>query len=205
MRRVVGATHRLGPVEPAANGTRERILEATFRLLQRHGYEGMAIKQIAGEAGAALGSVYHFFPGGKEELAAEAIRAGGHEFAGTLRTSLDSETDPGKAVVACTRALAADLRKADWVAGCSFATTAIETADGAPQVRLAISEAVERWQSVVAERLFAGGLRKADARDLAYTLVCVLEGATLACQTARDDKPLRLAGKHFARLIASYR
>jgi hypothetical protein len=72
-------------------------------------------------------------------------------------------------------------------------------------VHQAIAEAVEHWQAVIAEKLRDGGLRRADARDLARTANATLAGAALASQIARDDQPLRIAGRHLARLIASYR
>lgn len=174
-------------------------------LLRRHGYEGAGIKQVAREASASLGSVYHFFPGGKAELAAEAIGLDEREFGEMLRAALAGQRDPGRALVACTRAVAASLVAADWIGACTFTGTTIATSEEAPQVRAAISAAVEHWQAIVAEHLRAGGLSAAAARDLACTTVALLEGATVACQIARDDRPLRIAGRHLARLAATYR
>jgi AcrR family transcriptional regulator len=186
-------------------GTRERIVTTTSRLLLRQGYEATGIKQIARDSGAALGSLYHFFPGGKQELAAEAIRHLDREFADTLRAALDGEEDAAEAVIACTRRLAADLRDSDWVDSCSFTATALETADRAPAIQQTIAQAVEHWEDLVADRLRRDGIGERDARDLACTVIYTLEGAVQACRIARSDKPLRLAGTHLARLIASYR
>ena len=60
-----------------ASETRERILRASGELFRRQGYMGTGVKQIVAEAGAPFGSIYHFFPGGKEELGAETIRRSG--------------------------------------------------------------------------------------------------------------------------------
>ncbi len=38
------------------------------------------MKQIAADAAAPFGSVYHFFPGGKQELGAETIRTSGRMY-----------------------------------------------------------------------------------------------------------------------------
>lgn len=149
--------------------------------------------------------MYHFFPGGKAELAAEAIRLDDREFGDLLRTALSGHRDPGKALAACTRAVAASLRADGWVGSCTFSGTAVETSTGAPQVQQAIAEAVGHWQEIVGETLRAGGLRAAAARDLACTAVALLEGASLASQIACDDRPLRIAGRHLERLAATYR
>ena len=59
------------------NDTRQRLVQASAALLQRQGLPGTGIKQILADAGAPYSSLYHHFPGGKDELAAAAIRASG--------------------------------------------------------------------------------------------------------------------------------
>ena len=51
-------------------GTRERIVTATNELFRRRGYNGTSLKDVTVASGATTGSLYHFFPGGKAELAA---------------------------------------------------------------------------------------------------------------------------------------
>lgn len=191
--------------QDAALDTRERIVRATSRLLQRQGYEGTAVKQIAQAAGAKPGSVYHFFPGGKQELAAAAIRHGDQEFAELLRDALDSEDDPGEAIIACTRALAEGLRASDWIDGCPITATALETVGRTPDIQQAAARAFDHWRGLVFDTLRRVDIAEDDARDLACTVISTLEGAELAAQVARSEEPLRIAGGHLARLIASYR
>ncbi|MET8539332.1 TetR/AcrR family transcriptional regulator [Kitasatospora sp. NPDC004799] len=180
------------------------MVRATSRLLQRQGYEGTGIKQISREAEATLGSVYHFFPGGKQELAAEAIRHGDEEFAVLLRAGLDSSTDLGEAITTCTRMLAEELRASDWQDGCPISSTALETVGRVPVIEAAVTEAFAHWHAIVTERLRAGGIGEEDARELAGTVISALEGAELAAQIARSEQPLLVTGKHLARLLASY-
>ncbi|MGW4891701.1 TetR/AcrR family transcriptional regulator [Kitasatospora sp. NPDC004240] len=186
-------------------GTRERIVRATSRLLQRQGYEGTGIKQISKESEATLGSVYHFFPGGKQELAAEAIRHGDQEFADLLRAGLAAADDPAEAITVCTRMLAEALRASDWQDGCPITTTALETVGRAPGIEQAVAEAFTHWRAIVEEKLRTAGLTEDDARDLAATVINTLEGAELSAQVSRSEEPLHLAGRHLARLIGTYR
>ncbi|MFE7526397.1 TetR/AcrR family transcriptional regulator [Kitasatospora sp. NPDC057542] len=188
----------------AKPGTRERIVRATSRLLQRQGYEGTGIKQISREAEATLGSVYHFFPGGKQELAAEAIRHGDEEFAVMLRTAFGSSPDLGDATTACTRLLAEELRESDWQDGCPITSTALETVGRVPVIEEAVAEAFAHWRAIVTERLLAAGIDEEDALELAGTVISALEGAELAAQLARSEQPLLVAGKHLARLLTAY-
>ncbi|MFB7240096.1 TetR/AcrR family transcriptional regulator [Streptomyces sp. NPDC056269] len=193
------------PHDPETAGTRERIVRTTSRLMQRQGYEGTGIKQISVEAGATLGSVYHFFPGGKQELGTAAVRLGDEEFAELLAEALDAEPEPEKALVALTASLVEGLRDSDWLDGCPVTSTVVGTAHSAPGVQEAAAEAFARWRAVVARKLAASGFPEADAEELAHTVIATLEGAELAAQVARSATPLELAGRHLARLVASYR
>ncbi|WSJ47945.1 TetR/AcrR family transcriptional regulator [Streptomyces sp. NBC_01317] len=193
-----------GP-EGGGLGTRERVVRSASRLMQRQGYDGAGIKQIAQGAGATLGSVYHFFPGGKQELAVAAVHHGDQEFADVLRRVLGSEPDPAEAVVACTRSLAESLRASDWLDGCPVTATALGTAGRAPDIQLAAAQAFERWSGLVADALRRGGIAEEDAADLGRTVISTLEGAELAAQVSRSDVPLTVAGRHLARLINSYK
>ena len=67
------------------NDTRDRLVQASAALLQRQGLTGTGIKQILAEAGAPFSSLYHHFPGGKDELAAAAIRRVGGPVPGAGR------------------------------------------------------------------------------------------------------------------------
>jgi AcrR family transcriptional regulator len=57
--------------------TRERILYSAAELFRRQGYAATGLKQVVAAANAPFGSLYHHFPGGKEQLGDEVLRAGG--------------------------------------------------------------------------------------------------------------------------------
>ncbi|MFI9721983.1 TetR/AcrR family transcriptional regulator [Streptomyces sp. NPDC052396] len=190
--------------QQAALGTRERIVRTTARLLQRQGFEGTGIKQIAREAEATLGSVYHFFPGGKQELAVAAIQHGDQEFAELLRDGLATEDDPAEAITACTRLLATALRESGWTEGCPVTATALETLDTSPEIQRACGAAIGHWCDLVAEKLRAAGLSEDDARDLALTIVNTLEGAETTAQVLHSETPLLTAGRHLALLVRAH-
>ncbi|MET9555515.1 TetR/AcrR family transcriptional regulator [Streptomyces sp. NPDC006645] len=185
-------------------GTRERIVRAASLLMQRQGYDGTGIKQISTEAGATLGSVYHFFPGGKQQVAVAAIGHGEREFADELRLTLDAATGPAQAVIDCARRLAKGLRESDWVDGCPVTATALGTAGRAPDIQEAAAAAFANWRDLVYARLRRAGVAEDDAHDLAHTVISTLEGAELAAQVSRSERPLLTAGRHLAQLIDLY-
>ena len=48
--------------------TRQRVLKAARLLLATHGYSGVVLDDVALEAGVTRASLYHHFPGGRDEL-----------------------------------------------------------------------------------------------------------------------------------------
>jgi AcrR family transcriptional regulator len=186
-------------------GTRERIVRTTSRLMQRQGYEATGLKQISQEAEATLGSVYHFFPGGKRELAVEAVRHGEEEFALFLHAAFDREADPAVAVLACARDLAKGLAESGWRDGCPVTTTALESVGRVPEIQRAAEEVYENWRALVRGKLSRAGFADDVAHDLAHSVINLLEGAELSAQVSQSEAPLEIAGRHLARLIDSYR
>ncbi|SFL17239.1 TetR/AcrR family transcriptional regulator [Streptomyces pini] len=184
--------------------TRDRIVVAAARLLQRQGYVGTGIKQIAREAQATLGSVYHFFPGGKEAVAVAAIRHSGEEFAALLRQALDGEDDPAQAVTSCARRLAGDLRESGWIDGCPVTAAALETLGTDSEIQQVCAEALRGWERLVSDKLLRCGFSSQDARELATTVIGALEGAEVTAQVTRSEEPLLTVGRQLARLVRSY-
>ncbi|MDT5403022.1 MAG: TetR/AcrR family transcriptional regulator, lmrAB and yxaGH operons repressor, partial [Mycobacterium sp.] len=74
--------------------TRERILLAAAELYRRQGMPATGLKQIAAAANAAFGSIYHHFPGGKEQISEEVISAEGVRYARLVGEQLSAATDP---------------------------------------------------------------------------------------------------------------
>ena len=76
-----------------ATTTKERILDTTAELFRRYGYTGTGLKQIVAEAQAPFGSIYHHFPGGKEQLGREVIVRSGGMYQELVETIIDGAPD----------------------------------------------------------------------------------------------------------------
>ncbi|MFH8608669.1 TetR/AcrR family transcriptional regulator [Streptomyces sp. NPDC018029] len=190
--------------EKSAPTTRDRIVVVAARLIQRQGYVGTGIKQIAKEAEATLGSVYHFFPGGKEAVAVAAIAYSAEEFAELLRAGLAGDDAPGAAIERCAGELAVGLRESGWVDGCPVTAAALETLGTDSEIQRVCAEALRGWERIVEERLLGAGFAAQDAREVATTVIGALEGAEVTAQVSRSEEPLRVVGRQLARLVGSY-
>ena len=76
---------------------RDRLVRAAAELFRQRGYAATGINDILGLAAAPKGSFYHYFPGGKEALGAEAVRYAGDRVTETLQT-LQRDPPPAAAL-----------------------------------------------------------------------------------------------------------
>src|SRR6059036_2076448 len=112
-------------MEAHVHATRERFVSTGADLLRRQGYNATGVKQIVAEAQAPFGSLYHFFPGGKEELGAEAIRTSGALYGLLLPAIFDPAPDVVTAVRDFFAGAAAQLADSGYADACPIATVAL--------------------------------------------------------------------------------
>ncbi len=178
--------------------TRERIVSSSAELLRRQGYAATGVKQIVEAASAPFGSVYHFFPGGKEQLGAEAIRWSGALYGQLLPAVFDEAPDLVSGVRDFFDGAAAHLEATDYADACPIATVALEVSSTSEPLREACAEVFEGWIAAATERFAAGGLSPAQARDVAIALIAGLEGAFVLARALRSTEPLHCAGDQAA-------
>lgn len=184
-------------------GTRQRIVEASAELFRRQGYSSTGLKAILAASNAPYGSLYHFFPGGKEELGVAALRAGGT----TYRVLVEAFYGEGIDVAAATQSFfegaAAVVEMTDFADACPIATVALEVASTSEPMRQAAAEAFESWLAVLEARFVEAGMSPARAREVAVELFCAIEGAFLLSRTIRSAEPIKIAGRACRAVVAA--
>lgn len=175
-------------------GTRDRIVDTSAELFRRQGYAATGMKQIVAAAGAPFGSIYHFFPGGKEQLAAETIRRSGALY-GQL---LPAVFGPAPDVVTATREFfagaAEHLRATDYADACPIATVALEVSSSSEPLREACAEVFGGWITLAADHFIEAGIDPNRAHELAIALIAALEGAFVLARALRNSGPVEIAG-----------
>jgi AcrR family transcriptional regulator len=169
-------------------------VEVSAALLQRQGLTGTGIKQILAEAEAPFSSLYHHFPGGKDELAAAAIRVAGARYQALVEAVWDQAPDAMSSVAAVFDGAAATLESTDYAVACPIATVALEVASTNEQLRETTAEVFDAWIAAGTARFEAEGISPSDSRGLAITLISLLEGAFILSQSLKSTEPVRAAG-----------
>jgi AcrR family transcriptional regulator len=184
-----------------STGTRDRIVRTSAELFRTQGYTATGVKQIVTAAQAPFGSLYHFFPGGKEQLGAEAIRASGELYAQLIPAVFDPAPDVVTGVRDFFAGAAAHLVETNYADACPIATVALEVSSSSETMRQACAEVFESWITAGAERFTDAGVDEPTARELAIGMLGVLEGAFVLARATRTTEPLRVAGELAAQRV----
>jgi AcrR family transcriptional regulator len=183
------------------DATKERIVQASGALFREQGYVATSVKQIVATADAVVGSVYHYFPGGKAELGAEAVRVSGALYEQLIPAVFDAAPDVVTGVRDFFDGAGEHLVDTNYADACPIATVALETSSRSETMRHACAEVFESWIEAGAQRFFAAGLTQARARDLTIAMLCALEGAFVLARAMRSTEPLRVAGELSAQAV----
>ena len=183
------------------DATKERIVQASGALFREQGYVATSVKQIVATADAVVGSVYHYFPGGKAELGAEAVRVSGALYEQLIPAVFDAAPDVATGVRDFFDGAAQHLVDTNYADACPIATVALETSSLSDTMRQACADVFESWIEAGAQRFFAAGLTQARARDLTIGMLCALEGAFVLARAMRSTEPLRVAGELSAQAV----
>ena len=181
---------------------RERIVAGAADMISRRGLNATSIREMAKHAKAPLGSTYHYFPEGKQQLATEAVRYAGDTVARMLREELEAGPVAGlTAFLALWRRIVVET---GFRAGCPVLAVSIEEPpmDEVPPAVAAAAEAFETWEDLLATSLREHGVRAEQAEQLATLVVAAVEGTVAMCRAQRSTRPLDRTAAQLEALIA---
>jgi AcrR family transcriptional regulator len=167
---------------------RDRLLDGAGRLLAERGYAAMELRDVAERGKAPRGSIYHHFPRGKAQLAAEAAALDGVRTRDALEESLATRGLKG------TLRLFADFFRRQAAnhperIGCPVAAAALARPED-PELAAVATAAFKSWEQPIADALEADGIAPRDAAAFAALTVSTIEGALLRTRAAGNHEPL---------------
>jgi TetR/AcrR family transcriptional repressor of lmrAB and yxaGH operons len=168
---------------------RDRLIDSMAQSLRSAGYHNTGLNQIVADSGAPKGSMYHYFPGGKVELAVAAVDHAAAQVAGRIGEILQSGLAPHAALEAVIEFFAMEMEASAFTKGCPVATITLEEAATTPQIQEACARAYGGWEAGLAGYLDAQGV--AEPATAAETFLMLLEGALLLTRAQLSAEPLR--------------
>ena len=174
---------------PRRTDSRSRMIAAAAELFRQRGYHATTFSDVVRESGAPRGSTYFHFPGGKAELAREAIARAGDEMEEMVGEAARHAGDPGSLVRALAQILAGRLERSGYQSGCPIATMVLELAPRDEEFSAGLDSVFARWRAALVTRLEPLGIAPDRAAVLAGLTISALEGALLLSRAARSTEP----------------
>lgn len=169
---------------------RDKIINTTIRLYREKGFAGTGLAEILALSGAPKGSLYYYFPGGKEELTVAAITTAGRVVEKTLRELADQTASPEQFVKAYCNLLAEWMEASRFKAGCPIATTILEAVPQSKAITEASREVFKRWTMLIAGVFQAGGEEVEDSIKAAEQAIALIQGRLLLARVQQSSAPL---------------
>src|SRR5258707_668620 len=158
---------------PRRPDSRSRMIHAAAELFRQRGYHATTFSDVVSESGAPRGSTYFHFPGGKAELAREAIARAGDEVEEMVGEAARHADDPGSLIRALAQIVAGRLERSGYQSGCAIATMVLELAPRDEEFSAGFDSVFARWRAALVTRLEPLGIaprrraRQADAEPAA--------------------------------------
>ncbi len=171
-----------------AGEVRQRMVHGAIQSLARRGLQGTSLSEVLELSGAPRGSIYHHFPGGKDELAAAAVDLSAVQAVELLNRKAGAPAvEVAEFFLELWRTL---LTRSGFEVGCALAGVTVTTDSAALLDRTAV--AFRTWRRRLAELLNDGGLPASRAQELAVLLLAASEGAVILSRVERSLEPFEV-------------
>jgi TetR/AcrR family transcriptional repressor of lmrAB and yxaGH operons len=186
---------------PPPKSARRRIVETAGDLFGTRGYAATTLRDVVEAANAPWGSLHHYFPGGKEQLAVEALELRGAEVAASITASFAATRTAASAMRRFFDDSITLLERAHYGIGCPVAAVVVETANDGSGLRRTCGEILATWSAALEEGLRGAGIDARRARTLARLVIAQYEGALLLARVEQDASAMRAAAKLLGELV----
>jgi AcrR family transcriptional regulator len=176
---------------------RERMIVSTALLIREKGARATSIDDVLAHSGAPRGSVYHHFPGGRDQLLREATDFAG----GYVAARIDRAESALELLDSLIEEYGEQLVRSDYRAGCPIVAVAVEAGDPGSDLHEHAAAAFAGWQTLLAERLTAAGVAAGRADELAVMAIAAVEGALIIARARRDAGPLETVHRQLRDLV----
>jgi len=162
-------------------------VERLTRAFRRHGYDAATLARLSQETGLVKASLYHYFPGGKTDMARAVMDRAADWLEGAVLAPLRGPGTPAERIEAMTRAL--DAYYAGGRESCLLGVMVV--GDGRDAVSGHVRAALRTWIESLADALREAGVDPIDADARAEDAVVRVQGAVTLARGLGDVGPFR--------------
>jgi TetR/AcrR family transcriptional repressor of lmrAB and yxaGH operons len=171
---------------PAPLASRTEVLDRIMESFRKHGYDGASLATLSKRTGLGKSSLYHHFPGGKEQMALDVLDHLGASF-GRIYQAVDEEPDPRKKRDMMLDAIDAFYDGGKKACLLERLSASVDRARFGAPLRATFTQ----WMAALAGICHASGLSPAAARRRAEDAIVRIEGALVVAAGLRETSVFR--------------
>jgi TetR/AcrR family transcriptional repressor of lmrAB and yxaGH operons len=165
--------------------SRDQMIEGALSLLAQQGLQATSFSEVLKLTKAPRGSIYHHFPGGKDELVAEALKLLEKRTVEQIK-ALDG-SNPEKITEGFLGLWRYLLVNYNFSTGCS--AVAVTVATNSRKLLERSVSIFDAWQKILTEKFIKAGLTQNQAAEFATTLIAASEGAVVMSRATKNIEP----------------
>ena len=180
--------------------TRDKIIKSASSMIRKGGYHGTGINDLIKEVQVPKGSLYHHFPGGKDEIVDSALEQAAVDLALTFKNAMKGKKDAVEGLNAVIKLYIDDFTKDNLKYGCPLAMVSLDLSNENESLRMTCSRLFDFWIDAIASYLKYKGV-KGDIREKAESFLIQLEGAIMMARVQQSIRPFQLISKDLEQLL----
>jgi TetR/AcrR family transcriptional repressor of lmrAB and yxaGH operons len=171
------------------SSAREDLIDAAVELFRARGYEGVGVAELLARSGAPRGSLYFHFPGGKEQIGAEAVTRVGIEVARRFRELRETGVDLDIFIERVFKTTARESKDRAYKASCPMAAIAAGFGSDNPKLKEAVRGAFASWEREINLAAQRNGMSAKNAEVFASAFLTAMEGAFILSKALESPAP----------------
>lgn len=175
---------------PNSKHHKQAIIQTAIRLFRRQGYAATGLNEILKISKAPKGSLYYYFPAGKEELGAAAVTAASKTVLKTLEELERNTTSAEEFLNRYGKMLAGWIEMSRYADGCPISTTLLEMAPASEVISEAGREGFSSWKKVICRVFMRDGWAEEEALQNTTLTISTIQGALLLARVEQSPQPL---------------
>jgi len=174
---------------PNAKINDSELFAKLTEVFREYGYEGASLSLLSERTGLKRASLYHRFPGGKEEMADAVLGRIDEHFADVVLTPLSGDGDPAARVAAMVKQLNAFYEKGQ--AACML--DALSRRDATAELIEHVNATFDFWLNAMIKVAKDAGLSASQARRAAEEAMVQIHGSLVVARASGNTGPFKRA------------
>ena len=182
---------------PPSKVSEKRLFDKLLEVFRLHGYDGASLSRISEATGLQRASLYHRFPGGKEEMAKSLLKRADRLFEGEILAPLTESGDPKARIRSMVNRLDGFYKGGR--RSCLLDTLSLGDSNGA--LRGPIRTSIKAWIDAMAGVAREAGLSAPVAKRRAEEALVRIQGSLVVARTTGEPASFARALKSIKALL----